>query len=279
MKYFLKFGLPALLASSAAFTAAIPAEGWYAGLFGLGSSFPSTNFNLTPAEVNNINNSINAYNAMIPFFSVPRPLAVPLLMNGHGKIKYSFGGGIGGQVGYRWCGFRLEGELLYNYDGLKEFSVGGITFSKKQRTTTIVSGIANNTVVVTNPYTINGHTQLGAGLINVFYDFYDFDADEISFYPYVGLGVGYAKANNKVTINYNATNPVNRQVLQTKLLEVTGNDSTAIGQAIVGVGFQLDDNFSLFLDYRYLTTRRLKVINERLTLNTINLGFNYWFNT
>ncbi|KTD21408.1 Uncharacterised protein [Legionella lansingensis] len=275
MKNFLKLGLPALLASSSAFCVGTPADGWYAGLFLVGSYVPTADFTLTPAQFFTLNftspSSIAIYNATL----VPPATAVPFPTSPNGEIKYSFGGGVGGQAGYRWCGFRFEGELLFNYNTFKSLNIGGVTFGQQYVTTTVTTS-AGTVTFFTNPYSMSGHTQLISGLFNVLYDFYRYDSDQVGWFPYLGAGIGYANVQNQWVLNINSFNAAGQ--FFTPVIRINDSESTPVGQAIVGLGYQMDDYFSVFADYRYLTSRQLKTTNDRLVFHTLNFGFNYWFN-
>lgn len=256
MKNLLKMSLVGLLASSTAFSAT-PEDGWYAGLMGELSYAPSLDFRLSSTSFYNINTFLTF-------------LGYPPLLSPAGEVKYSHvGGGGGGQVGYRYCGFRFEGELLFNTSSYDKLSIGGYSLTD------------NTNAALAFPFsnlTINGSTTLGAGLFNIYYDFYDMNGDDISWVPYVGLGIGYGYVQNKLSLDYNTT-PTATTVVSTTLVDFKENTSTPVGQAILGISYLFNDSFSMGLDYRYLTTREISGFNERLTLHTLNLNFNYWFDT
>jgi opacity protein-like surface antigen len=118
---------------------------------------------------------------------------------------------------------------------------------------------------------VTGQTAVGAALINGYYDFYNEDNDP-TWIPYLGLGIGYSHVRNTVTFSvpylfdehFNFTRKVNK--------------STPIGQAIIGISYYYSDTTAFGLDYRYVTTRNIKQLGSKISTNTLNLNFNYWFN-
>ncbi|CEK10193.1 outer membrane protein [Legionella hackeliae] len=254
MRNMLKFGLAGLMiASSSSFSATL-SDGWYAGLMGELSYTPSLDFTLSSTSFSSINSLLTSLGYA--------PLTSPA-----GEVKYSTGGGIGGQIGYRYCGFRFEGELLYNYSPYDEITVGGLTIGKNQNTALAYPFSA---------LSISGNTSLGAALFNVYYDFYSDDWDEVSWVPYVGLGIGYGYVQNKLQLDFNSTTSGGAAVT-TSLIDFKENTSTPVGQAILGISYLFNDSFSMGLDYRYVTTREISGFNERYSIHTLNLNFNYWF--
>ncbi|WED41947.1 outer membrane protein [Legionella cardiaca] len=270
MNKFLKLSFAGLVASSSAAFATIPPDGWYFGLFGLASYVPTTNFTLSSSQLDTLNSSIKKYNES-------STNDVPFPTSGNGEIKYQFGGGIGGQFGYRYCGFRFEGEILWNYNTYKNITIGGLTFGKNQQTVTTQTS-SGTVTTITNPYSMSGHDQLLGGLFNVLYEFYNHEAQDVSWMPYVGVGIGYANIKNDWIININQLNPNTGLFGFFPVLDVSAGDTTPIGQAILGIDYQMDDYFSVGMDYRYITSRQLQNSNDRLTFHTLNFNFNYWFN-
>ncbi|WED41946.1 outer membrane protein [Legionella cardiaca] len=265
MKNTVKLGLVSLLAASSTAFSAMPSdEGWYAGLMGELSYAPNLDFSISQATYLNINSYLSSLGYS--------PLLTPA-----GQIDYSkIGGGGGAQIGYRNCNFRFEGELLYNYNSYDSVSLGGYTLTN------------NVNAALVAPYsnlTIDGNTTLGAALFNIYYDFYDQNWDDISWMPYVGLGIGYGYLQNKLQLNYNTYTTTSTgsttttTVTTTNIIDVKENTSTPVGQAILGVSYLFNDNFSMGLDYRYVTTKEISGFNDRFTIHTLNLNFNYWFNS
>lgn len=235
MKQFYKSILLGLFALNSNAFAAEPADGWYAGLMG--------GLSLTP----NL-----SYNFHSPFFGPVRT-----------RLSYNtIGGGGGGQIGYRWCKFRFEGQLYANVNSFSKLTINGLTFKRHETPLT--------------PFTsISGNTVLGAGLFNAFYEFYDEDA-EPNLIPYVGLGIGYGRVQNKLDFR-------NRFVYLNTVynldFDFKDSKSAPVGQIIVGASYFFSDYSALGFDYRYVTTNNVRygLFEKRLQINSLNLSFNYTF--
>lgn len=241
--------------------AQIPADGWYFGLFGT---------IVIPSFYGNILLTTNQANAVNSYLTTE---GFSALSNNYGTIKYQATGGGGGEFGYRWCGLRLEAELLLIYDPFSNILLGGYTFDK--------SVFINNFAHTSDPtFGMAGHILLGGGLANVVYDFYNHDSDNVTWMPFLGVGAGFAFVENKWVINF--LNPPGTTSPFFNIIRVRSKKAVPLGQTILGMGYQLDDYFSVSADYRYLTTfskkKKLGVINNKLIMQTINFNFNYWFN-
>ncbi|RMX19118.1 hypothetical protein EAS68_06690 [Legionella jordanis] len=257
MKTYLKFGLAGfMLASSSAFSD-VPPDGWYGGLFGTLSKTPSLDFTIPYADFSVINTALNFVGS-------------PILTSPAGSVKYSLGYGGGVDIGYRLCGFRFEGELLYDHNPYDSISVGGVTLTDSQNT------------ALAFPFsylTVGGKTDMGAAFFNIYYDFYNFDED-VSWIPYIGLGLGYARVKN--TVDLDVIVPPNGIAIATpggaiNLGSLSETTSTPAGQIIAGISYQFSDQFSAGLDYRYVTTKTISILDERFTVHSLNLNFNFWF--
>ncbi|KTC81476.1 outer membrane protein [Legionella brunensis] len=274
MNKFLKFTLAGLVATSSSSFASLPPDGWYFGLFGIASYIPTSDFTLTGSQFTTLYNNINNYNNNLP----ANASVVPLPTNANGEIKYQFGGGLGGQFGYRWCGFRFEGELLWDYNTYKNITIDGLSFGRNQQTITSQTSTGVTITSVTSPYSMSGHAQVLGGLFNILYDFYNHEAQDVTWMPYIGAGIGFANIKNDWIININQLNPSTGVYGFFPVLDVTNSESTPIAQAIVGFDYQMDDYFSVGMDYRYLMSKQLNNLNDRFTFHTLNFNFNYWFN-
>jgi opacity protein-like surface antigen len=266
MKTYLQFGLAGFIATSSAAWADVPPDGWYAGLLGEVSHSPSMDFTLTPSELAFINYQLT---------SVIAP-SLPLITSAAGQIKYNVGWGGGVQVGYRYCGFRFEGEFLYNQSDYNRLTLGGLSLSDNPDVSSL-----------TPPYSylsLDGNTSFGAGLFNVYYDFYDFEED-VSWIPYIGVGIGYGSVRNKLRLDavsvipllLGPASPLSTSTTTVPLINVREKTSTPVGQLIAGIAYQFTENFSAGLDYRYITTKKLNYLDERYSINSANLTLNYWW--
>lgn len=200
------------------------------------------------------------YGGLTGFLSVtPRLHDIPMVdprtgARGTGTISFdAVGGGPAGELGYRCENFRGEAELLYNINGVKNATVNGFLIQKKDNKTS--SG-----------FTVSGETTFAAAFINGYYDFFE-EEGELNYVPYLGAGIGYARVVDSLR-HYN--NNVH-------ILESSSHHNAAIAQGIIGVGYFIDMNTSLNLDYRYMTTQTINVLGHRAKASTLNLTLNYAF--
>lgn len=222
-----------MLASSAAF-AVQPAMGWYAGLM-LGASYP-----------NGVNFTLN--NPFVQFF--------PEFQNIPASLSYNLGINGGAQAGYRCDKFRFEGELNYSYSSWDRLRLGYFRIGH------------NNNVKGLN---LNGKTGMFSGFFNVYYDIFDEENTDVTFVPYLGLGLGYAGIGSSVDFYLHNT--------QLNFLTVKQTNNAPIGQAMLGLNYFFTDNSSLGTDFRYMSTRNIKIIDSRYSMWTWNLIYNYSFDT
>lgn len=257
MNYFHKFALAGLVFANGSLFAATPVEGWYAGLIGGFSFTPGIKFNATVFDV----------------------------FTSRTRVNYRVGGNGGGQLGYRICNFRFEGELLFNYVPYSQVKTSLFLTIPNRPTLNLIDVTIKRHLTPTNPFVrLNGHTIVGAGLFNAYYDFYDEENDP-TWVPYLGLGIGYSSVRNSLTLT--VPNTILNPLVPVPLVPVgtpnvftvsaTKSKSVPIGQIIVGIGYYYSDYLAFGLDYRYVTTQTIKELNTRAQSSTINLNFNYWF--
>lgn len=253
LRYLSIAGLGLVLTSFSTY-AVIPANGWYAGLFAGVSYKPGVR----------------------PRFITTNPLNGFPIYNYNGSLSYNGGGIGGGQIGYRLCNFRLEGELAYNYSPYQKLQYNNITIKRHYSTLYApIVPILNNKYYIDN-VRLSGHTSFGAGFINLYYDIFDED-DDPTWIPYLGLGVGYATLQNSLTIETlsTATAPVLPSTQTNHIFKT--NTNSVIGQAIIGLSYYYSDELFFGLDYRYLSTNTIPKFQTRAQVHTLNLGFNYTF--
>ena len=233
-----------MLASSA--MALNPVNGWYAGFIGSVSFMPKLQFSLLNLD---------------QFTNYPAGAGLPGTVI-DGEVNYKVMGGGGGQIGYRWCdNYRAETEVIFITNEYNSIKIGDYTIKRA------------NSIDAATGLNQNGHTNIWGALVNVYYDFYR-PAQEGNYVPYVGLGLGYASVQNLLVLNYNG------QQLQPRL---SYTNSTAAGQAIIGVSYFLDDFTSFNLDYRYFSTQnfsketRYSSFNQRFAVHTISFSMNFAF--
>jgi len=134
-----------------------------------------------------------------------------------GDIKFDTGWGIGLTGGYDFGTWRLEGELAYRANDVKEFSDSTGSFP--------LDGDVSSTVLMLNAY-------------------YDFRTISPSVIPYIGAGIGAAFVSADVT----DPDPVfGGQVLD-------DDDTVFAYQLIAGVAFPVSKQLTIDLNYRYLGT-------------------------
>ena len=216
-----------LLVNGAAF-AVNPVDGWYAGLV-LGVSYAHRyNFNYT-------------FVSPLTLTTTTAPIEIS-----HGVL-----GNIAGQAGYRFNHFRIEGELLINYNPYSVVKVGSYNFHK--------TGAFNP------GYGMKGQTTTGAILANGFYDFYSLN-DGANFSPYVGLGIGYAYVQNNVSFYFN-----NQPINQTDL---SATSRAPAAQIIIGINRFVDDFTTVGLDFRRLASNRIQPFDSRIQISSVNITIN-----
>lgn len=257
MKHLNKVMITGLLVSSMNSYAVTPMEGWYAGFMIGGSFIPRIEFVTSN-----------------PFSNV---LYYPHLGGGtlNDVVTYHVGMDGGFQAGYRYCNFRFEGQMLYSWNPIGSITVNGNVFKRYQRQTGF-NLIANPNLLPYYP-SISGNTNLGAGIFNVFYDFYNED-DDPSFIPYVGLGVGYGQTINRLSYSYpHDINTINPFSVVPYNYTYKLNKGTSVGQVILGAAYYYSDDVSYAIDYRYLTASTIKLIDSRIQNHSLNFVFNYSF--
>lgn len=202
------------------------APGFYGGLSGFVNYTPNLNFNVYDTSLTTI----------IP-----------------GKITYSVGGGVAGQLGYRCEHFRGELEILGNYNKINKLQAGGITLKKD----------ATNS---TNFY-VSGQTVSGAGFINGFFDF-NSDQQPGQWSPFIGLGIGAARVNTTIKL-FNAG---------TQISKIADVSSTRLaGQGIIGIGYALDNATIIGMNGRYMGTQKKNNELDNYSVGSLHFFFSTAF--
>lgn len=217
------------------------------------------------------------------------------------RLKNKYGGGGGGSFGYRYNCFRLEGELAYNVNSAQE-----LTYPATKTTAFLV--VKNNVQTATslNQPFLAGQTDEIFGFLNFYYDLLPSAKAETSIYPYLGAGLGYQKM--QTVTKFKAKDWTVKQTSSTQKIEnvivsgatgysyppcpdgtttcTEGGISTTsryfyanqvVGQAIVGLGIEMDSYFNFFFDGRYIFSRSLPEYSSKLQLYTFNLGIHFSF--
>lgn len=255
-----------------------PVQGMYAGVF-LGPTYTQNiDFSFNPSTIPQFTAFATSLNtALETYFGLSLPVE-NLDTDIAGQLKYSILGGIGGQIGYRFCEkYRLEFEVLYNNNPFNELQLtlpNGYTLKIDSSSS--------------NPYFhIGGDTNTGAGMVNFIYDFLLPSRDGYSaIAPYIGLGVGYAYVQNSLQFHYgtNYVDQVTSGAAPATLYEedFTQAHSTYAGQGIIGLSYFMDDFCWLSLDARFFATKSVTTttpitgaqFQTKTQLFSIMLGFN-----
>lgn len=215
-------GLTSLFLAPGALYAINPVQGWYGGIL-LGVSYsPKMNIAVSP-----------------PLLGLPTTA----------NLSYSVFGDIAGEVGYRFCQYRAELELLFNNNPYNQLRYDTFTISSPKTSTDL---------------RMKGQTNTGAVMVNGFYDFLTFGGTT-SFVPYLGLGVGYAYISNTAKFYFDNTLIPNTNYSKTS--------SAPAAQGIIGLSYFLDDYTAFGLDYRYFSTKTVSPFTSRQVINSINIGF------
>lgn len=248
MKNFLSITTLFIIASQS--EAATPIGGLYVG--GIFGATYQHNINAsvsTNSIINQLGSTSSTITSQIPANdSITTTLGYMILING------------GGQIGYRFCdNYRLEVEGLYNKNPYNFFRIGDYT-------------LYNNSGETTG-YRLEGSTSTGIAFINGYYDFLGDGSNNLV--PYVGVGAGYAYIHDVIKLYYN-------EVLV--IPDGNGfrnNNTSAMGQGIVGFSYFMDDFFSVGLDARYYASPKITVTTQSGFSHDVNMqvySVNAFFN-
>jgi opacity protein-like surface antigen len=157
------------------------------------------------------------------------------------RISYETGYDLGAAIGYRAGPWRLEAQYTYMRASVDKVSAfGGVvpepTFAGGSVSgRSVVHGVLANAL-----FDINGITDF--------------------FSPFVGVGVGYARINERAS-----TNP----------LDINLHDNVFAYQATGGVSYNVDNSFTVDLLYRYFATGKPSFHDKRFQNHILNLGITY----
>ena len=170
-----------------------------------------------------------------------------------GTFTYKVLGDLGLDIGYRCAQFRVEGELLLNYNPYKQIEGQDIILKPKKN----------------KNFSIKGQTYMGAIMANAFYDFF-VPGGTTNWVPYVGLGIGYATVKRSNTLYFNS--------VEVPYSTFSESANAPAAQGVVGASYYLDDFFAISLDYRYFTTKKMITFNKKTEVNFVNITFSGSFN-
>jgi len=154
-------------------------------------------------------------------------------------VKFGFDNDIAlsGAVGTRMDSLRMEAELSYQKNDLDTVGITGIT-------------------VDAATLGVSGKTKALTGLVNVYYDF---DTGS-PFRPYITGGLGFSRADINARISFEDEQ------------EVLDEDDTGFAfQLGAGIGYEVTENVTLDLRYRYFSIPDLKFDNIETDLSSHNI--------
>jgi opacity protein-like surface antigen len=175
----------------------------------------------------------------------------PVVQNGFERLaeingtSYKLGWDLAGAIGYKSGPVRYEAEFTYIDANAKGFSIDGVD--------------------TLNP---SGDTHDGLGLLNIYYDF---DDTGMSFVPFLGAGLGMVRSTARmdgfVTDEFGFVDP----------LSFTISENIFAYQATIGMLFNISNNSSVSLAYRYVASTSGKEFGKRMQVQLGNIGFLYRF--
>lgn len=260
------------------------ANAWYAGIFLGPSATAASNFDFgSTVTFQNTNGYISASS---------------------GTIKEGVLGGIGGQVGYRFClKHRIEAEWYYNNNHIKSLQLSNYSIYLADYPSLNVTNV--NKVFQSNTNTsyayVQGDTNTGALMMNFIYDFFAASKDGYSkVVPFVGVGLGYAYVQNALQLYRPTTiDPDNDPISNREVLEVLQTRWIYAAQIMAGVNYFMDDFTWFGIDARFFrtgsstapsrytailltetetVTSNSSLFNKNTQIISINLSFNGVFN-
>ncbi len=231
MKQLIKLGLLCSLIHSTSIFALNPVNGFYFGLFGEVSHGPS--------------------NSQVSFREDGERF--------DGTVAYSsISGGGGLMLGYKYLGFRGEGEFLFNRISTGPVTVGSCTI-QNANVSTPTGLCAGYDDFSGKGLGYKGNSSATFGLFNAYWDFFNDDPYK-NMFPYLGAGLGYSYVKN-------GSEYVNTNTGYSHGSSIAG---TGIAyQGIVGLGYHMDDFAWCAMDLRYLSTN-LKAVGK----TDLDLGSN-----
>lgn len=221
--------------------AVTPRNDWYAGIFLGPSATAASSFDFgQPINFEGPNVQVSASS---------------------GRITYSVLGGIGGQIGYRFCNrHRIEGEFYYNNNPIRQLQLYDYTLSNTYFSSLNESVYLKefNNLTNTSDAHIQGDTNTGAFMLNFIYDFFTANSNGDGYnkvVPFLGVGIGYAYVQNAMQIYRGTTvDPANDPYPNREVFDVLQQRFIYAGQAMGGISYFIDDFTWIGIDVRYFTT-------------------------
>ncbi len=231
-----------LLISNIEIHAITPRNDWYAGIF-LGPSATSGSKVEFDKQV-----TISAANVT--------------LSTSAAQTKYTVLGGIGGQIGHRFCDkFRVEGEWYYNNNPISTLELYNYSLTNSVYPAFDTVNVPVQTfesINTTSNTNVQGDTNTGALMLNVIYDLLTINPNSDGYNkisPFVGAGAGYAFVQNAMQIYRRTTiDPANDPYPNREVVNILQQRYIYAGQAMVGINYFMDDFTWFGIDFRYFTT-------------------------
>lgn len=146
------------------------------------------------------------------------------------KFKFNTGYVAGGFIGYKTCeGFRLEGEISYRHNKIKEIEIADFEISTK------------------------GHLDQWSYMVNAIYDMNIGSWDACgcwSIVPFVGVGIGYD--NQKFKINE----------IEEESVFVKDKENGFAWQLMAGLLFPVSDCWEIGVEYRFHKGQAKRLYNN-----------------
>ncbi len=158
---------------------------------------------------------------------------------GFSAAKYRNGYNVGGNLGYKSGPIRYEFEGTYIHNKLKRFNFNGVRQTS-----------------------ISGKGRSSSLMLNLFYDFEDFNA---SVAPFIGAGIGYSYTS----IILNSQVPTVARLNRKKFLFSY--------QGLAGIVYNFSENVAIDLGYRYFRTKTSNRMGKVYQAHLANFGAIYRF--
>lgn len=197
------------------------------------------------------------------------------ISNSRAKANFDVGYIVGGSIGYRWCGgLRLEGEIAYRNNQIKSAHL------KRHHRECDRECKAHDSSSSKNDNRLKGHFHTVSYMANVLYD-YPFECSPWK--VYVGGGIGYATQKfstkrhhhecEEVFAGSDYSNRDDSSHHHKDHKKPSKNNNSFAAQAIVGLGYNICDNFDLTVEYRYFYVGRHYNSNNNALVFGAQTGF------
>ena len=160
----------------------------------------------------------------------------------YSDVHYQAGYDGGGSLGYRTNPLRYEAEISYFNANIHRFSQDNIIQTQ-------VGGYNN-------------------GILSLINFAYEAPALIQTLQPFIGIGIGYAWLNNQ--LNNTSTTDSSRYRIASYGFAYQGT---------AGIAYNLSENYSLSVSYRYLGTPNVPKLGDTFQINLANVSVTYRFDS